>query len=335
MHTSTVDARHGLAHLPGLALTASAVAVAYVIDQLVTPLSMLVTALAIGVLAGNLGVLRPAHRPGLAFAARTLLRLGIILLGLELAVPDLLDLRAGLILLVVASVAVTFLGTLWLGRQLGMSRHQGLLVAVGVSVCGASAVAAMNAILDSEDDDVTTAVALVTCYGSAAIVVLPALGGWLALTPAESGMWAGASIHEVGQVVAAAGTIGAAAIAPSVLVKLTRVLLLAPLLAGTSMWLRHRSNAGVANGPTPPLVPAFIIGFIVAMVVRSMGVVPEPVVDLASVSHGLLLAAGMFGLGTTVRVSTLVRTGRRALVLGLLSSAVACAIPVAGLALLS
>jgi len=145
---------------------------------------------------------------------------------------------------------------------------------------------------------------------------LPALFPLTGLSPAGYGVWAGGSVHEVAQVVAAAGPVtGALAIA--VAVKLTRVVLLAPMLAAVSVAERRRFPAA---GKRPPIVPLFVVGFLVAAAVRATGLLPASLLSAATFVDNLLLAAGMFALGTAVNLRSLVRSGLPALTLGLLST---------------
>lgn len=302
---------------PGLAVVSAGVGIAYGLHELLPAVSALMIALVLGAITTNAGLGRPAFADGFRFAVKRLLRLGIVLLGLQLAVPQVLALGAPVLLVVVGTVAVTFVGTNWLGRRLGLSRDRSLLIATGFSICGASAVAAMDGVTESDEEDVMTAIALVTIFGSLAIVALPLLQVPLGLDAATFGLWAGASVHEVAQVVATASAIGSTALAPAVVIKLTRVVLLAPLVAGVSLWVRR---SGPTAGSRPPLMPLFIVGFLATMGLRSAGIVPESVLDIAATAQTMLLAAAMFGMGASVRLLALVRAGGPGLIVGLVST---------------
>nr|BFF03255.1 hypothetical protein GCM10020241_49300 [Streptoalloteichus tenebrarius] len=245
--------------------------------------------------------------------------------------PQVLGLGAGTLLVVLATVAVTFVGTVLLGRALGLPRGLSVLVGTGFSICGASAVAAVEGVVEREEEDVATAVALVTLYGSLAIAALPLLAGPAGLEGEDFGRWAGASVHEVAQVVAAASPAGALAVATAVVVKLSRVVLLAPLVAAISVAERRRRPS--AEGRRPPLVPLFVLGFLAMVVVRSVDVLPAPVLDATKFVTTLLLAGALFGLGSAVRIAALVRTGPKALLLGLFSTLLVVAVSWAGLSL--
>ncbi|MEB3371415.1 YeiH family protein [Saccharopolyspora mangrovi] len=316
--------------LPGLALTAAAVAVAMAVSSQVPALSALTVAVVLGAVVGNLPRQPEAVRPGLAWVARKPLRAGVVLLGLQLSVGQLVGLGWGTVLAVLITVVATFAGTVWLGRVLGVSRGLSMLVATGFSICGASAVAAVEGVVDREDEDVATSVAMVTVFGTIAMVALPVTFAQTGVGGDLAGRIAGAGVHEVAQVVAAASPLGASAVAIAVVVKLSRVVLLAPLVTAVS--LLQRRGAGKRR---PPIMPLFVVGFLVAVAARSSGVLPELALDLAKPVTTLLLTAALFALGTTVRVAALMRTGPRAFALGTCSTILVTTLATTTMGLLS
>ncbi|MCB1026801.1 MAG: putative sulfate exporter family transporter [Microthrixaceae bacterium] len=312
---------------PGLALVAASAAVASAAGALLPALSPLVAAVAIGAVLTNVGLVPDSARPGLQFAAKRLLRAGVVLLGLHLAVGEVLALGGPGLLVVAAVVTATFFGTQSLGRMMGVSPSMSLLVATGFSICGASAIAAVEGVADADDEEVAFSIGLVTLCGSLAIVVLPLLAGPLGLAGDEFGMFVGASVHDVAQVVATASSHGPAAVDAAVLVKLTRVVLLAPMVAGVTL-ARRRSTVRARHGSgrdaataaaTPPVLPLFVVGFLVAIVVRSTGVLGDGTLELLGIVEKLLLTAALVGLGTGVHLAKLRRLGPRPLLLGLVS----------------
>lgn len=312
------------ARVPGLAVTGAAVALAWAASAAEPAISPLTCAVVLGAVAANLRLLPMSARPGLGFAGKRLMRIGIVLLGLRLALGDILALGWRTLVATLVVVAATFLGTWRLGRRMGLPGDQPLLVATGFSICGASAVAAMNCVTDSEEDDVAASVALVTLCGTLAIAALPLLHHPLGLTDLQFGRWVGASVHDVGQVVAAAQTAGPGAVDQAVVVKLMRIAMLAPLVAGVAA-VKRRGTArraappasGSARRPAP--IPLFVAGFLAMVAVRSGGVLPAGMISLAQTLANLAMAAGLFALGAAVDVRRLARTGGRVLALGLSS----------------
>ncbi|MFJ9770924.1 YeiH family protein [Kitasatospora sp. NPDC101157] len=327
---------------PGLLLAAVGVAAAIAVHAAVPAVPELTAAVVLGMAAAHLPGLRPVvrgvARPGLSTAGKRLMRAGIVLLGLKLSLDDVLGLGWATVAMVLTVVAATFAGTLWLGRRLGLPGDQPLLVATGYSICGASAIGAVSQAAGSEEEDVASSVALVTLCGTLAIAVLPLLQHPLGLGEIEFGRWVGASVHDVGQVVATAQTGGPGALREAVLVKLMRVVLLAPLVAGVAVVARRNARGasavgadGVArSGSRPPIVPLFVAGFLAMIVLRTTGALPERALTLAGDAQELLLAAALFGLGSAVHLPTMVRTGGRIALLGLGSWVVVAGVSYAG-----
>ncbi|GAA2609195.1 putative sulfate exporter family transporter [Actinomadura fulvescens] len=322
---------------PGLCLAAAGVGAARLVHELLPMIPMLTAAMVLGIVAGHLPrvrtIVQGVARPGLGIAAKRLMRVAIVLLGLQLSLSDVVGLGWATALMVLAVVAATFTGTLWLGRRLGLPGDQPLLVATGYSICGASAIGAVSQTTRSDERDVANAVAVVTLCGTLAIAVLPLLHHPLGLADAPFGRWVGASVHDVGQVVAAAQTAGPAALTEAVLVKLMRVALLAPLVAmiaisGRRARAARTEVAGTSDTRTPdarppaarpPLVPLFVAGFLMTILLRTSGQVPEAALTQAATAQHLLLAAALFGLGGSLHLPSMTRTGGRMALLGLAS----------------
>ncbi len=315
---------------PGLALAGAGVAVSLGAHRAFPVLPPLVLCVALGMALANLAGVPTTAAPGLAKAAGPVLKLGVVLLGLDLVFPDILALGARALAVVVAVVAITFVGTRWAGRRLGISDDLSLLVATGFSICGVSAIAAANGVIDADEDEVAFSVALVTLCGTLAIITLPPLRGPLGLDDEQFGAWVGASVHDVAQVVATSSTAGSVALATAIVVKLTRVMLLAPLIAGIA--LRHRQTRAT-GGPRPPLVPPFILAFIGMVVVASIGVIPDRAVARIDDLRTVLLGMALFALGTRVNVGRLRQIGARPLALGLASWLLIAVVAYAGVRL--
>ncbi len=316
--------------LPGLVVAAAGAALGMSVHERWPSLSAHVVAVMVGALAANLGLLPVVTAPGLRTAAKRVLRIGIVLLGFRLSLGQVADLGPRALIAVVLVVLATFTGTRWMGRKLGLSPGLSLLVATGYSICGASAIAAAEPFADATDEDVAYAIGLVTICGSLAILVLPVLGSWSGLSSHDFGSWVGASVHDVGQVVAAASTRDNTAVTAAVIVKLTRVVMLAPLLAAIAVRSRrdrradHRGDRrptdDAALAPRrPPVVPLFVGLFLVAVAVRSTGVLTSDQLSIVQQGETFAIGMGLVGLGTQVRIARLRRVGGRPLLLGLAS----------------
>jgi uncharacterized integral membrane protein (TIGR00698 family) len=328
------------AWLPGIAVAALAALAAWAVSAALPAVPLLTAAVALGIVAAQVPRVRAwlggAPKPGLALASRRLMRIGVVLLGLKLSLVDIAALGWRAVLLVVAVVLLAFAGTYLIARLFRMTGTQPLLLAAGFSICGVSAIGAMSAATRSRGTDAAVPAALVTLCGTLAIAVLPLLQGPLGLSAEEFGHWVGAGVHDVGQVVATAQVAGSAALTVAIAIKLTRVLMLAPLVAGAAAVTRRRERARAlaessggaaiagASGPgrsatLPPVVPLFVAGFVAAILARTVLDIPAPVLAAADTVQTAVLAMALFALGSAVRLRDLFGTGGRAIVVGLLS----------------
>lgn len=324
--------RASVSWLPGVAAAGLAALLSWGVHALAPAVPLLTAAVVLGIVVGQLP---PAQRalggvlkPGITLSAKRLMRIGVVLLGLKLSLGDIADLGWIAILTTVGIVVFGFAGTFAIGRLFRLPGHQPLLIATGFSICGASAIGAMSSVVKPKDEDEATPIALVTLCGTLAIFVLPLFWHPLGLDAQQFGHWVGGGVHDVGQVVATAQIAGPAALAVALVVKLTRVLMLAPTVAIAAIVERRRHVVGDPSVARPPIVPLFVAGFLVAVLVRSFLPIPAPVTEAADTVQTILLAMALFGLGTAVRLRSLLGTGWRALATGLASWAL-----IAGLAL--
>lgn len=330
--------------VPGLGVCLAAAGAAYGINLLLPGISPLIIAIVAGMFVTNVLRLPEITSPGVDFSAKKLLRAGIIFLGLQLSHTNIAGLGAPMLLVVVCIVAGGLLGTLLLGRLLRVPPNLSLLVACGFSICGAAAVAGAAGVTDPDDraeEDTITAVALVVIFGTSMILLVPLLVSLFGLDVVTAGKWAGGSTHEIAQVVAIGGVIGGGALAVAVVVKLARVLLLAPVIAVLSIRQRHLQRATDAPGQQtsrsklPPIVPPFILGFLAMVLLRSFIPLPKTVLDAGSALQTVLLAAAMFALGCGVRIRSLLKVGIRPFGLAALSTLLVAAIAFLGILLVN
>ena len=277
------------------ALAVSAALIA--LDARASTISPLILGLVVGMALGNTVGVPAVAAPGLGIAAKHLLRVGVVLLGLRISADQVVGLGAPALILIVGVVAVSFVVIRAVAARAGMTGHTPLLLAAGFSICGVSAVAATAAVLSARRDDTATAAAIVTACGTFAVFAIPALAAALALDSQVAGLWAGASIHDVGQVVAATSTAGVEGQEAGLVVKLGRVSLLGPVIAIVALGLQGEQRASLRT-VRPPW---FVVGFAAAIAVRSLDLVGVTVLDLAADAERLLMGAAMFAIGTAVR----------------------------------
>jgi uncharacterized integral membrane protein (TIGR00698 family) len=280
-------------------VAAAGLCAAMLLHRLVPQVGVLTWAVGLGVLLANLGLLRGVQ---LARITKKLLRLGVALLGFSVSLASVAALGFPVIATIVGTLVGTLVFTLWLGGRLGLGFSRSLLLGTGTAICGASAIAAMEETAGADEEDVTAAIAMITLCGTLALVALPLLREPLGLTTLQFGVWSGASVHEVGQVVAAASPMGGLALATAVVVKLTRVLLLAPVVA--TVGVMRRRTASARRGP---IIPIFVVAFLVCAVTRSTGIIPSAALGWIGQVQVAALGAALFGMGASVHLRSLLR----------------------------
>jgi uncharacterized integral membrane protein (TIGR00698 family) len=244
-------------------------------------------------------------KPGIEFAARTVLRIGVALLGVRISAELMAGLGPKLIGLVVAGVVLTILAGLLGARLLGRGWRFGVLTGGSVAICGASAAMAISAVLprnEQSERNLIFTVLSVTVLSTVAMVLYPILARIFGFSDEIAGVFLGGTIHDVAQVVGAGFSVSDEAGEVATLVKLIRVAMLAPVVLVISLLVR-RHAADAAPGARPPLLPVFVVGFLLLATLNSLGLVPAALSDaMAAASRwALLISIAAVGMKTSLR----------------------------------
>ncbi len=298
----------------GVLLTITIALVALLIRELpgMSAVSPMILAVIIGMAVNATIGLPERARPGIAIVVRRVLRFAIVLLGLQLTIGQVANVGLTGLAIICASVASTMGFTIWLGRILGVDRGLSHLIAAGTAVCGASAIVAANSVTRARGEDVAYALACVTLFGSIAMFSYPLLADALRLSSEAYGLWTGASIHEVAQVVAAAFQGGPEAGEIGTVTKLSRIIFLAPIILVLAA-VAPRGDAGEA--PVIP-IPWFVFGFIGMMLLNSIVEVPVDLQSAAGSATSFMLAMALAAMGLQTNIAHLRNKGLRPLLLG-------------------
>lgn len=287
-------------------------------------ISPLVFSLILGLIAGNLPLSSRIQgvEPGFKFATRWLLRGGIVLFGLSVTLQQVFSLGPKVVLLdivVITSVLVIGyqLGTRWLK----LDPETALLTSAGSAICGAAAILATETTIRAKPAATAMAVATVVLFGSLAMFAYPAIYSVLGWEQELYGIFIGATVHEVAQVIAAGDAIGTAALTNAVIVKLIRVMLLVPfLLIVGQWWIKHHATEDtLADTDARRLtIPWFAFGFIAMVVFNSFITLTPTLHSTAVVSGQIALAMAMAALGYETRIDKLKALGLKPLMLALI-----------------
>jgi uncharacterized integral membrane protein (TIGR00698 family) len=277
-------------------------------------LSPLTLAILAGMVLGNtIGRGRLSRlEPGIRFSQQKILRLGIVLYGLRLTGQDVFRLGPQALLLDLATVGSVLLLGYWFGtRVLKLDPDTALLVSAGSGICGAAAVLATDRVIDAQPHKVSVAVATVVAFGTIGMFLYPVLYSHTGFTERQFGIYTGATVHEVAQVVAAGRAVGAVAGDSAVITKMLRVLLLAPVLLVVGFTRRDRKTVGSRNIS----FPWFVLWFLAVIVAQSLYALPAGLRASLIEFDTILLGAAMFALGTGTGWDQLKRAGTRPLLL--------------------
>lgn len=303
--------------LPGLALPAgigcAATAAAHALPPTLTVFSPLTLAMLAGLAAGTLAPrLAASGAAGIDFCRGRLLRLGIVLFGLNLTFASFAAVGVKGAALALGMLLGCFALAVLLGQRVfGLDRETTLLIGIGSSICGAAAIIAAEPVVRSGARQTSLAILCVVLFGTVATLAYPMLYPHLGLSETGFGLYAGATIHEVAQVVATAHAVSEQAANVAVVEKMLRVLMLAPFLMALSWRCRG------ADGATGRIiVPWFALGFVAMSLINTLGLLPEAVRTALLQIDSVLLASAMAALGLQTRLSAVREAGLRPLLLG-------------------
>lgn len=321
-----VALRAAVTALPGILIAAAIAAVAFFVSKLTTqiPLNPIMLAVVIGAAVAGIAGTPAWVSAGLETVPRLALRIAIVLLGFQISLVELIDLGgpglAAVLIGTVTTMAITFLA----GRALGFERNLSLLIAAGTSICGVAAIVAMAAAVRASARDTSYAIICITLFGLAAMVLYPLAASPLSLSDREFGIWAGAAIHEVAQVVAAGFQRSTIAGETATVTKLSRVVLLAPMIAATLYFLRRQTP-----GPAPSVLPWFVAGFVLAVCANSLIAIPPDIRAAVSLVASALFAFALAAIGLSIDPRQLLGGRGKEMVLGLFSTAWIAAVTLA------
>jgi uncharacterized integral membrane protein (TIGR00698 family) len=346
--------RRGLALVPGLLACAAIAAVATAVGRLVpvvgAPVCGIVLGVGLGVVMRKRALDGPLQ-PGVSFASRVVLQLAIVVLGTGLSLAQVAQTGWSSLPVLLGTLALALLAAWGVGRLLGIDGDLRTLIGVGTGICGASAIAATTAVIGAAEADVAYAISTIFAFNVIAVLTYPTLGHLLGLSQHAFGLWSGTAINDTSSVIAAAYTYGHAAGDYGVVVKLTRTLMIIPITIALTVMTRRRATKAAASAPLEglseashsapgavlisvsaadtardaatvrrlrvwQLVPWFLIGFLVAAALNSLGGVPQAAHSPLSTLSLFLITMALSGIGLATRPLALRSAGLRPLALG-------------------
>jgi uncharacterized integral membrane protein (TIGR00698 family) len=315
--------------LPGIALCGIVTSAAYALEageRVIVGkawLEALVLAILIGTAVRSMWTPDVKWHAGIAFSAKYLLEIAVVLLGASVSASTILTAGPALLFGIVGVVASAIFLSFGIGRLLGLPTRMALLIACGNSICGNSAIAAVAPVIGTDSDDVAASIAFTAVLGVVVVLCLPLLGIALGMSGVAYGALAGLTVYAVPQVIAAASPLGVVAVQTGTLVKLVRVLMLGPVCLVLSLVAPRLAPqevpdgeivAGAAAKKRPGIshiVPWFIVGFLIVVACRSLGLIPSVAIVPIGRIATLLTVVSMAALGLGVDVRTVAKAGGR------------------------
>lgn len=311
---------------PGITLSFAGAVIAYAMDSIFRATlgfsALILIAILLGILMGNVRPVAGSLSAGVAFTAKQVLRFGVAILGFSISLSALADLGPAMLGVVLAIVAGGMAATFALTKVSSLSREHVLMIGAGCSICGAAAISAVESVLPKrKTEEIASAITVIVVLGTIMIFVGPLLAWSLGLSPAQGALLIGGATHEVGQVVA--GGLMAGVVELAVAIKLGRVLLLAPVVAVIGVGSEQRTD-------WKQMFPFFVQMFLLAVVIRSFVPLPEAFLHGVETLRTWVFAAAMFALGTSVTAQALAKSGAKPFLVGTAVSGVIIAIAMVG-----
>ncbi|MFI5593724.1 YeiH family protein [Amycolatopsis sp. NPDC051758] len=324
---------HGRAPLrragPGLAVAVTVAAIATLLGELVPIVGGPVFGILLGTLAAAVVPALRADRctVGYAIASKPILQLSIVVLGTGLSLQEVVHVGGSSLPVMLGTLAIALGGAWLLGRLLGVRGDTQILIGVGTGICGASAIAATTAVIKAKQAQVAYAIGTIFTFNIAAVLLFPPIGHLIGMSPHSFGLWAGTAINDTSSVVAASFAYGGDAGSYGIVVKLTRTLMLIPIVIALAVLTARRVAAerGEPVGgfrwkalPWRKIIPLFLLGFIAAATLDTVGAIPAGWHPALSTLGTFLITTALAGIGLSLRLADMRRAGHRPLLLGAL-----------------
>jgi uncharacterized integral membrane protein (TIGR00698 family) len=311
---------------PGLGIALLIAGIATVLGQFVPVVGGPVFGILLGALAAACVPALRGARPaaGYAVASKPVLQLSIVVLGTGLSLSQVVRVGGESLPVMLGTLTVA-LGGAWLfGRLLKVRGDAQILIGVGTGICGASAIAATTGVIKAKQTQVAYAIGTIFTFNIAAVLLFPLLGHLFGLSAHAFGLWSGTAINDTSSVVAAAYSFGGGAGSYAIVVKLTRSLMLIPIVIALAIWQARREartsgaegNVDLAGMPWRKIVPLFLIGFVAAAGLDSIGLIPNAWHPALSWLGTFLITIALAGIGLSMRIGDLRKAGPRPLLLG-------------------
>ena len=267
---------------------------------------------------------------GATFAGKTFLQVSIILLGFEMNVFTVIQVGSDSLLIMLFTLTAAFLAAYLFGKLLRIDSITTILIGVGTAICGGSAIAATAPVIKAKDSEIAHSISTIFLFNIAAVFIFPAIGHFFQMSNTGFGIWAGTAVNDTSSVLATSFAYSNEAGALATIVKLARTLMIIPITFILSLYFSNKGNdTGKKGFSLSKAFPYFIVGFLLAAVLNTSGLLPLPLVKFLAGTGKFLIVVAMVGIGLNTDLIKLLKNGVNPIMLGLL-----CWISLAATALL-
>ena len=302
--------------IKGLSLTVLIAIITVVLSKFI-PIGAVTLGIVFGVLIGNVFMFNPSFSSGIRFSEKNILSLAIVLMGVNLNFGIIQELGFKSIIIIVLSIGFTIFTAIILSKILRLEPKLGLLLGIGNGICGSSAIAATEQIIGADEDDVGLSVAIVNFLGTIGIFIIPfVLKNILNFSDIHSAFLIGDTLQAIGQVVASGFSINNEVGHTATIIKMMRILMLTPVALSLIVVFRQRRKDIKTNSFQKKSFPFFIIGFILMSLIPSFHLLPESWIHIVGKASHYLLVIAMVGIGLKVSFSSIIKNGKKALLVG-------------------
>jgi uncharacterized integral membrane protein (TIGR00698 family) len=288
---------------------------AYFLGKMIPVVGGPVLGITLGILITSVWKLPVISRKGIKFTSKYILQLAVVLLGFEMNTASVIRVGQQSLLVISLTLSAAFLTAFFVGKLLQVNKKVTTLIGVGTAICGGSAIAAASSAINAEDQDISYSISTIFLFNVIAVFLFPLIGHLLHLSDTGFGMWAGTAINDTSSVVAAGFSFSNAAGNFATIVKLTRSLMIVPVTLALA-FITSRDNQGQQNFNFAKVFPWFVLGFLAAAVLNSVGWIPVTITGTLAQTGKFLIITAMAAIGLNTSVQAFVKAGPRALFLG-------------------
>ncbi|BCL77242.1 hypothetical protein JHS3_29780 [Jeongeupia sp. HS-3] len=305
-------------HYQGLLLALGLATIAALLGHAFPLIGGPVFGILLGLLLNNLRSPGERFRPGITFASKQILQWSIVALGVGLSFTKVAQTGMQSLTVTLVTISSAFLSAIVLGKLLGVPDKLKVLIGVGTAICGGSAIAAVTPIIKPDDHETAFSISTIFLFNIVAVLLFPFLGHLFGMSDKGFGLWAGTAINDTSSVVAAGYSYSQIAGQYATIVKLTRATLIIPVCLCLALYMAHQHRkAGAENFSLKRIFPWFILWFVVASVLSTLGFIPAAVVPYASQIAQFLIVVALTAIGLSSNLRQMRGTGFRPVLLGL------------------